>query len=40
MDIQTGSRVEGLVSNYDCIRIINELMLPAFKQSNYYKGIR
>jgi uncharacterized protein len=39
MDIEVGSRLEGLVSNYDCIRIINDLMLPAFKQSNYYKGI-
>lgn len=39
MDIEVGSHIEGLVSNYDCIRIINDLMVPAFKQSNYYKGI-
>ncbi|MFN8282048.1 MAG: TPM domain-containing protein [Chitinophagales bacterium] len=39
VDIEVGSRLEGLVSNYDCQRIIQDLMIPAFKQSNYFEGL-
>ncbi|MDB5228227.1 MAG: methanol dehydrogenase [Bacteroidota bacterium] len=39
VDIETGYGVESYVTDYDSKHIIDELITPAFKQSNYYKGL-
>ncbi len=39
VDIEVGYGLEGTVTDYDTKHIIDELMVPAFKQSNYYLGI-
>ncbi len=39
IDIEIGYGLESYVTDYDSKHIIDELILPAFKQSNYYKGL-
>lgn len=39
VDIEIGYGLESYVTDYDSKHIIDELMVPAFKQSNYYQGL-
>ena len=39
VDIEVGYGLESVVSDYDSRHIISELIVPAFKQSNYTLGI-
>jgi uncharacterized protein len=39
VDIEVGYGLESFVTDYDSKHIIDELIAPAFKQSNYYKGL-
>jgi uncharacterized protein len=39
MDIEVGYGLESYITDYDSKHIIDELMIPAFKQSNYYAGL-
>lgn len=39
VDIEIGYGLESYVTDYDSKHIIDELILPAFKQSNYYEGL-
>ena len=39
ISIEVGTGLEGNVTDYSCKHIRDELMIPAFKQSNYYKGV-
>ncbi len=39
VDIEVGYGLEGHVTDYDSKHIIDELIVPAFKQSNYYEGL-
>lgn len=39
VDIEVGYGLESNVTDYDCKHIIDETIIPAFKQSNYYAGI-
>ena len=39
ISIEVGTGLEGNVTDYSCKHIRDELMVPAFKQSNYYKGL-
>jgi len=39
VDIEVGYGLESVVSDYDSKHIIDELIVPAFKQSNYTLGI-
>ena len=39
ISIEVGTGLEGNVTDYSCKHIRDELMIPAFKQSNYYKGL-
>lgn len=39
VDIEVGYGLEGSVTDYDSKHIIEDLLVPAFKQSNYYLGI-
>lgn len=39
VDIEVGYGLEAVVSDYDSRHIINDLIVPAFKQSNYALGI-
>ncbi len=38
--ITTGIGVENILTDYDCGRIIDETIVPAFKEGNFYAGIR
>ncbi|MCC6570752.1 MAG: TPM domain-containing protein [Chitinophagales bacterium] len=39
VDIEVGYGLEAYLTDYDSKRIIEELIVPAFKQNNYYKGV-
>ncbi len=39
VDIATGYGIEYIVSDYDSERIINRIMVPAFKRNQYYEGL-
>lgn len=39
VDIEVGYGLESYVTDYDSKHIIDELIVPAFKQNNYYKGL-
>lgn len=39
IDIEIGYGLESFITDYDTKHIIEELITPAFKQSNYYEGI-
>lgn len=39
VDIEIGYGLEEHITDYDSKHIIDELILPAFKQSNYYEGL-
>ncbi len=39
VDIEIGYGLESYVTDYDSKHIIDELIVPAFKQNNYYKGL-
>ncbi len=39
VDIEIGYGLESYVTDYDTKHIIDELIVPAFKQSNYYEGL-
>lgn len=39
VDIEIGYGLEAYVTDYDSKDIINNIIVPAFKQSNYYEGI-
>ena len=39
IDIEVGYGLEGYISDGDCKRIIDDIMIPQFKQSNFYAGI-
>lgn len=39
VDIEVGYGQESAVTDYDSKRIIDDVIVPAFKQSNYYHGI-
>lgn len=39
VDIEIGYGLESYITDYDSKHIIDELIVPAFKQSNYYEGL-
>jgi uncharacterized protein len=39
VDIEIGYGLESHITDYDSKHIIDELIVPAFKQSNYYEGL-
>lgn len=39
VDIEVGYGLESYVTDYDSRAIIQDLIIPAFKQNNYYKGL-
>jgi len=39
VDIEIGYGLESYISDYDTKHIIDELIIPAFKDSNYYTGL-
>lgn len=39
VDIEVGYGLESFVTDYDSKHIIDELITPAFKQTNYYNGL-
>lgn len=39
VDINTGYGIESLISDRDAEQIINRIMIPQFKQGNYYAGL-
>ncbi|MBK9328015.1 MAG: TPM domain-containing protein [Sphingobacteriales bacterium] len=39
VDIEIGYGLESYVTDYDSKHIIDELIVPAFKQNNYYRGL-
>lgn len=39
VDIEIGYGLEEHITDYDSKHIIDELIIPAFKQSNYYEGL-
>lgn len=39
VDIEVGYGLESYISDYDSRHIINELIIPAFKDGNYYQGL-
>ena len=39
VDIEIGYGLESYITDYDSKHIIDELIIPAFKQSNYYQGL-
>lgn len=39
VDIEVGYGLESSISDYDSRHIINELIIPAFKDENYYEGL-
>ena len=39
VDIELGYGLESYITDYDTKHIIDELIIPAFKQSNYYQGL-
>lgn len=39
VDIEVGYGLESAVTDYDCKHIIEDVIVPAFKQSNYHLGI-
>jgi uncharacterized protein len=39
VDIEVGYGLESFVTDYDSKAIIDDLIVPAFKQNNYYKGL-
>lgn len=39
VDIEIGYGLESHITDYDTKHIIDELIVPAFKQSNYYEGL-
>lgn len=39
VDIATGYGIESIISDMDAERIINRIMIPEFKQNNYYAGL-
>ncbi len=39
VDIEVGYGLESYISDYDSRHIINELIIPAFKDENYFQGL-
>jgi uncharacterized protein len=39
VDIEIGYGLESYITDYDTKNIIDEIIVPAFKQSNYYEGL-